>query len=242
MLSNVQYLSGIVQDIELVLFDIDQGPNNLPGPAMVAEMAGLAPAHQLSYTVHFPEDLWIGNGDLEDQPSWIKARKVVDCTRGLDPWAYILHLDGREVRSGAPVEALHRWQDRAVQALETLAGWLGDASLLAVENLESYPPDFLQPVIERVAVSRCIDVGHLWYDGHDPIPILQQALPRTRVIHLHGIEGRDHRSLSRIPAKDLQAVMDLLLRSGYRGVITLEIFGLADFWSSLEALSAYLPT
>jgi sugar phosphate isomerase/epimerase len=240
-LPNIRYLSGIVQDIELVLFDLDLGPNNLPGPAIVAEMADRAQAEHLSYTVHFPEDLWIGNGRLEDRPSWIKARKVVDFMRGLNPLAYVLHLDGREVRSGAPVEALRRWQDQAVLALETLAGWVGDASLLAVENLESYPPDFIQPVVERVPVSRCVDVGHLWFDGHDPVPYLQQALPRSRVIHLHGIDGRDHQSLARVPAEDLKAVMDLLIQSGYAGVLTLEIFGMEDFWSSMEALSPYLP-
>jgi sugar phosphate isomerase/epimerase len=236
LLPNIRYLSGIVQDIELVLFDVDGGPNNLPCPEVVEEMANLAQAHHLSYTVHFPQDLWVGSGDIESHPSWVKARKVINRVQDLNPWAYVLHLDGRAVQYGATKEALRHWRDQAVRALEILTGWVGDASLLAVENLESYPPDFIQPVIERVRTSRCVDVGHLWLDGHDPVPHLNEALPRTRVVHIHGIDRVGHRSLARVPAQKLKAVMELLIQSNYQGVLTLEVFGMEDFWGSVEAL------
>jgi len=83
---------------------------------------------------------------------------------------------------------------------------------------------FYEPVLERIAVNRTVDVGHLWLDGHDPVVYLRNALPRTRVIHIHGISGRDHKSLAHVPTEKLRAVLDELVRSNYRGVFTIEVF------------------
>jgi sugar phosphate isomerase/epimerase len=81
-----------------------------------------------------------------------------------------------------------------------------------------------------------VDIGHLWLDGYDPIPYLQTALPRTRVIHMHGIAERDHRSLTFMPMEKVRAVWEELIRARYEGVLTLEIFSEDDFLSSLEVL------
>ena len=112
-----------------------------------------------------------------------------------------------------------------------------------MENLEGYPLDFILPVLARVPVSRCVDVGHLWLDGHDPLPYLQAALPRLRVVHLHGLNaaGRDHQSVAHMPRERLTPVLALLRTAEYRGVLTLEVFGEDDFHSSLAALAAADP-
>lgn len=233
---NVHYLAGKVRDVELVLFEVDDGPSNLPTPEQTAELRAFATANDLTYTVHLPLDLHISNpASLE------KARRVIDCTRDLDPWAYVAHLDGRSVRNGATPEAMQNWQDQAVETLEIVGGWVGGLEKLAVENLEGYPLDFLPPVLERIAVSRTVDVGHLWLDGHDPLPYLREALPRTRVIHIHGVNGRDHASLAHVPLEKLRAVLAELIRANYGGVFTLEIFSEADFLTSLAALEAIIP-
>jgi sugar phosphate isomerase/epimerase len=134
------------------------------------------------------------------------------------------------------VSLIERWQEQSVRALEIVSTWAGSAEKLAVENLETYPLDFIQPVLDRIPVSRCVDVGHLWLDGHDPLPYLQAALPRTRVIHIHGIAERDHRSLAFLPQENVRAVFDELLRASYKGVLTLEIFSEEDFLSSLDVI------
>lgn len=236
ILPNAKYLADKVQDIELVLFEVDDGPNNLPSTAVIDELIALAAQHDLTYTVHLPLDLRLGaNGD-EQHVSLIKARKVIERTRALRPWAYVMHLDGREVKDDPSAEALRRWQDQSCRALDLVADWAGGADRLAVENLETYPLDFIAPVIKRVPVGRCVDIGHLWLDGHDPVPYLREALPRTRVIHLHGIAERDHKSLAHQPREKIDAVLEFLMREKYSGVLTLEIFGEADFHSSLTVL------
>ena len=237
LVSNARYLAGRgLSDMELVLFDLDDGRSNLPERETVAELNALARSHDLTYTVHLPLDI---NG-TPDHPSLIKAHHVIEHTRDLDPWAYVLHLDGREVRSSASETQLRQWLVQTLRALEHLAAWAGGFDRLAVENLEGYKIAFIQPMIEQLPVSRCVDVGHLWLDGHDPLPYLQQALARTRVIHLHGVDRRDHSSLRHVPPEQLDPIIQLLLHKAYTGVVTLEVFGEADLHSSRQTLEAAL--
>ena len=240
IIPNARYLAGKVNDIELILFEVDDGPNNLPSANVIDELIELAQESDMTYTVHLPLDLKLGADGSERDQSLVKAKRVIDCTRRLDPWAYVLHLDGRAVRTATDAELIDRWQDHSVRALEIVSEWAGGADKLAVENLETYPLDFIQPVLDRIPVSRCVDIGHLWLDGHDPIPYLQAALPRTRVIHMHGIAERDHRSLAFMPLENVRAVWDELLRTGYNGVLTLELFSEEDFTSSLDVIEKLL--
>jgi len=239
ILPNVRFLAGRVQDVELVLFEVDDGPNNLPDEATLSALNDLAERNGLSYTVHLPLDLRLGAQGEEAHLSMQKARRVIECTRALAPLAYIVHLDGREVRQETSTAALEQWTQRALRSLEIAAGWAGGADRLAVENLETYPPGFWQRVLDRTPAGRCVDAGHLWLDGQDPLIYLGTALPRTRVIHLHGIHaGRDHQSLGHVPPEALDRVVHYLIDRAYTGVVTLEVFGEANFTSSLEALSA----
>lgn len=240
ILPNVQYLAGKVQDVELVLFDIEDGLSNLPNREQIAELSSIAAGNDLTYTVHLPLDLRLADDGSMCHASLEKARRVIDCTRELNPWAYVLHLDGKYVRNGATPEALFRWQEQAVQSLEIVGIWAGGTEKLAIENTEGYTLDFYQSVLDKIAVNRTVDVGHLWLDNYDPVAYLQNALPRTRVIHIHGIEGRDHKSLAHVPEVKLRAVLDELIRADYRGVFTVEVFSEDDFLTSFAAVKAIM--
>lgn len=246
ILPNARYLAGKVQDIELVLFEVDEGPSNLPPPQVVAELRSLALHHDLTYTVHLPLDLRLGADGDEQHVSLVKARRVIDTVHSLAPWAYVLHLDGKEFQTSPPGDALRpakdllNWQNQAVRALELVAQWAGGPGILAVENLEGYPLDFWDLVLERTGVSRCVDVGHLWRDGRDPLPFLERTFLHTRVIHWHGIGSRDHQSLANMTADQVDRVLAWMLSKPYSGVVTLEIFNQEDFASSLQAISESL--
>jgi sugar phosphate isomerase/epimerase len=240
ILPNARYLADKVRDIELVLFEVDDGMNNLPSPQVIKELSELARQYEMTYTVHLPLDLKLGDGSSDRDISLIKAKRVIDCTSELGPWAYVLHLDGRSVKDSRDDQVLLQWQNQSVQALKFVANWAGGTEKLAVENLEGYPIDFLSPVLERVHVSRCVDIGHLWLDGIDPMSYLQTVLPHTRVIHLHGIADRDHRSLAFMPHEKVQAVFRELIRTNYQGVLTLEVFSQDDFLSSLDMIEKVL--
>jgi hypothetical protein len=130
-----------------------------------------------------------------------------------------------------------------VAAVVQVCRWAGSGKRLAIENLEGYPVEFVAPVVAQAAAARCVDVGHLWLDGHDPLPALQAAWPWLRVVHLHGVVDdptephRDHRSLAHTPPQ-VDRVVRFLLAQNYRGLLTLEVFGENDFRSSLHALHA----
>ena len=80
ILPNARHLAalGEVQDIELVLFEVDDGLNNIPSPETVAELAALAGARP-DLLLHLPLDLRLGRND-ESHVS-IKAHKVIERTR-----------------------------------------------------------------------------------------------------------------------------------------------------------------
>lgn len=228
ILPNVRYLRDRVEDVELVLFEIDEGGNNLPSPVQIDEMAEIAAGSDLTYTIHLPLDLQMGSQGESLHVSLELARKVIDRTRALEPFAYVLHLEGKVY------DDYESWVGQAARSLEMAAEWAGDPALLAVENLEGYPLDFIDPVLEQVPASRCLDVGHLWLEGHEPAPFLRKHLARTRVVHIHGIGTRDHQSLGYMDLSQIREVLAGL--ESYEGVVTLEIFNKADLESSLAAL------
>jgi sugar phosphate isomerase/epimerase len=238
-----------VADMELVLFDRPDGLSNLPTPAEVAELAATAQAAGISFTVHLPLDLNLDDAGTPDSLSLRLAERVIRLTAPLEPWAVVAHLDGRALLTDRSPAARRRWEGRALVALRALEPCLGGLERLAVENLEHYPLDLLDPISARLPIARCVDVGHLWLDRADPLPRLRDALPRTRVVHLHGVDwtaagsrgaGKDHQSLHHQPAAELAAVIDLLTAHAYAGVVTLEVFGLDDFHASRAALAPLL--
>ena len=244
ILPNVVQLAPLVDDIELVLFESDEYGSNLPGKDVTAELGRLALAHDLTYTVHLPLDLHLignavqgGDDDSVRNLSLEKARRVIERTQVLDPFAYIVHLDGKAIQNGAEAELLARWQSQAARSLEQVAAWAGDAQRVCVENLENYDAEAFAPALDAVPVSRCVDIGHFWRQGLDPLPHLHEWQARTRVIHIHGIGERDHKSLAEMPFGLLDPVIHHLMEK-MRGVVTMEVFGVDDFFSSKAALEA----
>ncbi|MFM7174873.1 MAG: cobamide remodeling phosphodiesterase CbiR [Caldilinea sp.] len=244
LLGNARFLAGQVQDMQLVLFDLPGGPSNLPDATTVAALAALGAQQALSYTVHLLDDL-AGRPHAPLSPSLRSARSLIEQTRPLAPWAWVGHLDGRTIgRQGADDPEEERWQRQMVAAVVQVCRWAGSGKRLAIENLEGYPVEFVAPVVAQAAAARCVDVGHLWLDGHDPLPALQAAWPWLRVVHLHGVVDdptephRDHRSLAHTDPTQVDRVVQFLLAQNYRGLLTLEVFGENDFRSSLHALHA----
>ncbi len=235
ILPNVRQLAGVVDDVELVLFEVDDYGTNLPTAAAIAELNTLANANDLTFTVHLPLDLLFG-----DANSFDKARRAIEATRALNPFAFVMHLDGRVLLDQPPAEVIARWQGQASRAVAQIVEWVGDAPRVCVENVEAWDPAHFRDLVARAGASRCVDVGHLWLQGSDPVVHLAENLPRTHVIHLHGIGSRDHQSLRHVQPEALQAVVDTLLRADYGGVVTLEVFGQDSFFSSLEVLQSML--
>ena len=232
ILPNVRWLAGKVKDIELVLFDIDEYCN-IPDREQVKELKAAASAYGLSYTVHLPLDLNFSDKDRDI--SIEKAMKVINGTRDLDPFAYVCHLECRDIpETEGP--ALLDWQDQRRRAVSELIERSGIRMDLAIENLERYPIGWNEAVIRACGTHACLDIGHLFLRKEDPLPVMRKWLPLTTVVHLHGVGTRDHQSLAHMPKETVKAVTDELIRQDYRGVVTLEVFNEKDFTESMEMI------
>lgn len=235
ILPNVEHLAPIVDDIELVLFETDEYGSNLPGPGLCAMLNTLAEAHQLTYTVHMPLDLKLGDPISGLDVSLLKARRVLEATQALSPVAYVLHLDARELGPNPSPNALARWQAEKTRAVETLCQWMPEPHRLCLENLEAWPPEWMDPVLEALPISRTVDIGHHWVRNTDPLEDLERWSSRTKVVHLHAVDRRDHASLDYADPGQLDRVIDYLV-THFTGVLTLEVFSEPDLTKSLAAL------
>lgn len=234
IITNVRKLAGRVRDIEVVIFELDNRWNNLPDAKTVSEMASVASDNGMTYTVHLPLDLTLGADDNKE--SIEKALRVINATLGLSPVGFVIHL---EEQCAKPINHMTKWMENSLASLEILGRETGDLGKLCVENLESHSPDMIDGILDRSEVSCCIDVGHLWKQGLDPVPILGKWLPRATVVHIHGIEGRDHKSLSLMSPERLDPVVKELAMD-FQGVVTLEVFSEEDFVTSSQAINEAL--
>jgi sugar phosphate isomerase/epimerase len=210
--------------------------SNIPSAATIARLAELARQHDLTYTVHFPIDRHLGSPDAGERRALQKQMlAIMDRTRPLTPFAYVLHLEG--VVRDSDRGRVKTWQNDIAGLLPALIERAGDPALLCVENL-NYPFAWCEPLLDTFGLGVCIDLGHLWVGGDNVETHLQRHLPRTRVIHLHGArDGRDHLALTAMAPDRLRQLMNSIDK--FTGVLTLEIFNYEGIRDSLAVLSEF---
>ena len=244
ILPNAEALAPFVDDIELVLFEsrtMDDGQRttedhgfNIPSADTIARLAELAQQHDLTYTVHFPIDRHLGSPAAGERRALQKQMlAIMERTRPLRPYAYILHVGGI-TRDSAPAR-VQTWQNDITALLPALIERAGNPSLLCVENL-NYPFAWCEPFLDRFGLGTCIDLGHLWAGGDNAEAHLRRHLHRTRVIHLHGVrDGRDHLALTALPPGGLHQILNSIDK--FTGVLTLEIFDYEGIRDSVVCLN-----
>ncbi|MBN1264260.1 MAG: sugar phosphate isomerase/epimerase [Anaerolineales bacterium] len=237
IMPNVRFLAGKTEDIELILFELEEeNQSNLPSEQEMEELRKLAQDQNLTYTVHLPLDLKLGSGGEERKRSVRRALRVLHHAEPLDPEGYVVHVEAEnQEKSG-------QWLDFALASLHEIAESFGSLEKLCVENLQGFPEDFWDPLFEHAAVSRCIDIGHLWLDDKAVVPYLEKRLGQTRVIHLHGIGSRDHQSLRHMEPRQVREVLDYLINFGFKGVVTLEMFSREDVFESRDMVLEMLES
>jgi len=237
--ANVAFLADKVDDIELVLFESHE-ISNLPDAATLRALKETADRHDLTYTVHLPLDVLLGHvEEAVRRRSLDKCLRVIELTALLNPFAYIIHFHGDD-RGDCPSLDLTRWTEGHRLAVERLVQVVSPEDL-CVETLD-YPYKLIEDIVIDYKLSVCLDIGHHLLNGVAPEAYLDRYLPRTRVLHLHGVEeGRDHRSLAFLPDGLLTALVNRLGEGPEKTrVLTMEIFDEGALNESLNVLRRVL--
>jgi sugar phosphate isomerase/epimerase len=160
--------------------------------------------------------------------------RVVGATSKLEPICWVLHIPlPSEEETGGYLE-------RTCETLAALIGELGSPRELAIENIHPFF-DIEPPIIEEFGTSVCIDAGHLVRFGLDVGSFLDRWLPRCRNMHIHGCIGkRDHESLACLPRGFLPRLFARIADASCLRTVTMEVFGVSDFESSIEALQTHV--
>jgi sugar phosphate isomerase/epimerase len=244
IIPNVEFLKEQVDDIELVLFESDEFCN-LPTPGDMQQLANIALEFSLTYSVHLPMDVYLGNVDSNERKRSVsKCLKIIELTRNLPKSAYVLHFE-----AGPGIDINGFSEDAESQFLEALsdsvaillAGTDEPPSAFCVENL-NYPFELIWPVIEKFSLSVTLDIGHLEYYGFPTERYLKRYLHRAKVLHMHGtLDGKDHNSLAFMKPEVLDLVIKALTEEiSSDRVMTLEIFSQEDFYSSSIVMQRFL--
>lgn len=234
--TNVRYLGPYVDEIELLFFESDLP--SLPTKAQVSELHDLGRQLALTYNVHLPLDLDLGNQESRSRKTAVERQALfIERLIPLTPTTFTLHLQCNLGHStGDDVIA---WQNRTIQSLEELLNLTTVSNRsFSVETLD-YAPMWFAPIVDRLNLSVCVDVGHVLRYGFDLQKTLEMFDQRITIFHLHGVaDGKDHLSLTQLdpmPGKIMRAYLER-----YQGTVSLEMFTLKRLRDSLPCLARML--
>lgn len=137
----------------------------------------------------------------------------------------------------------NEFQDLALQSLTWLKDNGADQQRLVLENLEDYPLEWVEEILDESGLGLCLDLGHLLLQGEDLWEAFLRNRSRIRIMHLHGFElrdgrPRDHCGLHRLRSEHLPVIRQIL--EAFQGVVCLEVFSFQDLSASLTVLEELL--
>jgi len=228
--TNVRLLGPFLDEIELLLFESRR--DALPSKVEVAALAALAADLNLTYNVHLPLDLDLGTPQPEIRRDSIhQLAAIIDLVRPLSPTNYTLHLPFQEKRPSD--KAVLAWQARTTESVLRLLPLAAvDPRAISIETLD-FDPHWLTPLVRRLDLSVCVDVGHAIRFGFDLQALLAHFADRIAILHLHGVlDGRDHLALQ----PPIDGTMTHYLKA-FNGAVSLEVFSFDRLQASLECLA-----
>ncbi len=230
IIPNVKKLVGLVDDVELVLFE-GKEYSNLPREEDVDVLKKISQDTGLTYTVHLPIDLDICSRDERFRIFSLKRIvEIMRLTSPLTPRQYIVHLPRHDIESD------EMWVLRTKRSLSEICSEFENKNI-SIENL-SYPATHLVPIIEEFDFRLCLDVCHAIRCGDDWEEIFERNFKRIKVLHFYGaeVDGEGHIGLQRGEREFVRSVIDKILSSNYSELLTLEVFGTEDFFESKRIL------
>lgn len=230
-------LAPYLDEIELLLFE--SAPGSLPSKHVIKNLSLLSKEFSISYNVHMPIDIYLGDHDPKIRQYAIDATKrVIDLTEPISPSTYTLHLAYNN--KSFENEQIKKWQEMTYSSMDQLVTMGISNKTISIENL-MYPFEWAEELIRSFNLSVCIDLGHLLLQGCEPGTIFDKFEKITPIIHLYGVgDLHEHLPLDRLSKKDMASVMGVLRR--FTGVLSLEVFSYSHLRASLKYLEACWQT
>lgn len=233
ILPNVTMLSPYLDEIELVLYE----SGSLPTDNEITALAKISKEQGLSYNVHLPIDIFLGDPDPAIRNyGAAMVQEVIKLTGLLMPSTYTLHFSLKNP-DGHNYADIGQWKMRLSKSMEEILRSVVTPRQISVETLD-YPFDLIEEIIEASDVSVCLDFGHLILYERPIVDYARRYLARTTVVHLHGVrDGRDHLSLDMLNENQMKTISAIL--DNFTGTVCIEVFSFHDLITSLEVLEQY---
>ncbi len=230
--NGVRYAAKHCADVALLLNCVGAKGEWLIKKQEVLDIAAILKHEGASLHVHLPTE---AHFDTKNDATMVYDRVLMALDRValLHAHSFVLHIEMPSLRytkkqpSAQQIEYIH-------VVLQDIARNMQSPDQLAVENIEGYPTSFWDDFFDQQPYSRCLDVGHIWKDGLNPAPVLENWFERVRIIHLHGLAAmptaafkqsiKDHVSLAQMPEPWIDDIMHPLWRKQFSGVLCLEVF------------------
>ncbi len=236
ILENVELLASLVDDVQLLYFESTVN-RRLEHAVDITALKDIAGEFQLSYTVHLPSDIRLGDADAAIRRAGIaEVVMLMEELSGLSPLSYDLHLH-RD-----PDCVPERWLGNIEAGLAELAETVAEARhLVAVENID-YPVSAVLPLVSKYGFSFCLDIGHAIRYQHD-LAATRAGISQARHIHYHGVRnGRDHGAITGQEEISPAVLGAALSEARFNGVVTLEMYEVKKLQQSMALLKrAWAP-
>ncbi len=224
-------------DIALLLLVAGKNGEELITPAEIRELGKIAADAGVTWNIHLPTDGNFMNAVNARQYTDNIIRAIELTREELNPHTWVMHVVTDHVPSKNMQPYLTQAQtDCVLSNLARITPHLPAPEMLALENLERHPVDYLDELLANTPHSRCFDIGHVWKEGLKPEELLPLWRDRIRMCHLHGLAERDHQSLHHMPPPRLDALLHPMWQMQFTPPITLEVFNLKDFTNSHAAM------
>jgi sugar phosphate isomerase/epimerase len=246
IVDNVKKLGPVFDEIELLVFEslpfmTTDGPVPvLPQPHEIKELARLSQELGVTYNIHLPVDVSLTSPSRKERILGVDTiKRVVDLCSPLSPSTHTLHLEFTPADALEGKAGIEKWQERALESLETLCPFLNHLSDISIETLE-YPPEYLFEILDSLDVALCIDAGHLIKYNYDIKALFDRYGHRVPLIHLHGVDfsherPKDHQGLDKTPMDRFLPTLEVLKQ--FDGVVSLEVFNRGNLQDSVDYLN-----
>jgi sugar phosphate isomerase/epimerase len=230
---NVVRLGPFFDEIELVLFESGR-QDSIPDDSQINHLIELSLLHRVGFNIHLPIDISLGDESEKVRASGVSVvRRVTQKTLRLNPSFYVLHLDPRN-KNGREEMDVEAWRNDLAGSLQEILDDGMESKRMAIETL-GYPFEWIEDMVKEFGFSICLDIGHILNHGYDLRHYLEAYLPKTSVIHLHGVHnGLDHLGIEALPEPDLDLILSTLHH--YHGIVSIEVFSINALKNSLSIL------